>query len=157
MEWKPAHMATLWGINEARTSIVGVLKDYGADLDACSPLNGYGPIHLAAMSGKVDVVRFLLANGVNVNNRSNRWQPLNGIKLEDRSPIGGYDWTPLMVAAGEGHRAVVDLLIDSGADLSPLVAHGANVTFKDNESRQPVDMALSKGFIESAQLLNSTR
>jgi ankyrin repeat protein len=181
MEWKPTHMATLWGFDEARIFTVGVLKDYGADLDACSPLDGYRPIHLAAMSGKVDVVRFLLANGVNVDSRSSRWQPLNGIELEDRSPIGGCDWTPLMVAAGEGHRAVIDLLVDSGADLNAtnslgqtplhfaaasfygekldivrsLVAREANVTFKDNEGRQPLDMALGKGFRETAQLLNS--
>ena len=179
MEWKPTHMATLWGLDETRNSIVGVLKGYGADLDACSPLHGYRPIHLAAMSGKVDVIRFLLANGVNVDSRSHRWQPMNGIELEDWSSIGGYDWTPLMVAAGEGHQAVVDLLIDGGADLNAinslgqtslhfaaaafwrenlgivrsLVAGGANVAMKDNEERRPVDMAVSKGFMETAELL----
>jgi ankyrin repeat protein len=184
MEWKPAHMATLWAFDQARTGILGVLKDHGADLDAGGPLNGYGPIHLAAMSGKVEVLRFLLVNGVNIDSRTNHWQPLKGVELGDASPIGGYDWTPLMVAAGEGHRAVVDLLIESGADLNAtnsigqtplhfaaasfwatreaesleilrsLVARGASVTSKDHQGRQPLDMALSKGYKETAQLLN---
>jgi ankyrin repeat protein len=183
MEWKPAHMATLWAFDAARTEVVDTLKSYGADLNACSPLNGYRPIHLAAMSGKIDAIRFLLANSVNVDSRSNRWQPLSGIEWEDWSPIGGYDWTPLMVAAGEGQRAVVDLLIDRGAALNAtnsmgqtplhfaaasfcatreaegleiirlLVARGASVTSKDHEGRQPLDMALSKGYQETAQLL----
>jgi ankyrin repeat protein len=180
MEWKPAHVATLWAFDESRTPIVGILRDHGADLNACSPLGGYRPIHLAAMSGKIDALRSLLANGVDVDSRSGGSQPLNGIELEDRSPIGGHDWTPLMVAAGEGHGKVIDLLIDSGADLNAvnsigqtalhfaaasfwaenleivksLVARGANVNSKDDQGRRPFEMASTKGHNDTAALLN---
>jgi ankyrin repeat protein len=183
MQWKPVHMATLWALDEARTGVVGTLKEYGADLAASGPLSGYRPIHLAAMSGKCVVIQWLIANGVSVDSRSGDRKPLHGIDLEDRSPIGGCDWTPLMVAAGEGHGAVVDLLIENGADwnatnslgqtalhfaaasfygekldiVKSLIARGAGATVKDNEGRQPVDMALSKGFTETARLLNGSQ
>jgi ankyrin repeat protein len=180
MDWKPIHMATLWGFDEKRTSIAAYLRDFGADLDACSPLHGYRPIHLAAMSCKVEMLKYLVASGVDVDSRAGECHPLLGVDLEDRSPIGGYDWTPLMVAAGEGHLAAVDCLANLGADLSAvnsvgqtalhfaaapfwgenldmitfLIDRGADVTAKDIGGNTAADFALVKGYQETVQRLN---
>ncbi|MFC1835791.1 ankyrin repeat domain-containing protein [Thermodesulfobacteriota bacterium] len=46
-----------------------------------------------------------------------------------------YGWTALMEAAGDGHRKVVELLIAHGADVSP----------RDNKGKTALDWALLRG------------
>ena len=57
-------------------------------------------IHDAAMTGNIEAVKRDLAAGVDVN-------------AKDK-----YGWTPLHWAAREGHKKIVELLIDKGADVN---------------------------------------
>ena len=47
------------------------------------------PLHLAAVANKIDETKRLLASGANVN------------------ALGEYDWTPLILAANNGHCPVM--------------------------------------------------
>jgi len=68
--WKPIHMASLWGFNASRVPVAECLADGGADLNAISPLDGYRPIHLVAMPNRVDMIRFYVERGVDVESRT---------------------------------------------------------------------------------------
>jgi ankyrin repeat protein len=61
-----------------------------------------GPIHDAARNGDIDAVQAELDKGVDVD-------------TDDRP--GGYGITPLYLAAERGHKKIVELLIEKGADL----------------------------------------
>lgn len=75
----------------------------GGDLD--QPLNddGVTALHIAAANGYLSVVKFLLKHGVNVNVcDKDLWRPLHGVAC----------W------GNEQHSKVVELLVDSGAQLT---------------------------------------
>ncbi|MDR2991024.1 MAG: ankyrin repeat domain-containing protein [Burkholderiaceae bacterium] len=61
---------------------------------------GWTPLHYAASKGQVDMIRYLLGLGADI---------------DAGSPNGS---TPLMIAAGYGSPESVKLLIESGADIS---------------------------------------
>jgi uncharacterized protein len=81
-------------------AMVELLLGAGADPSRAHP-EGETPLLSAARSGSVPAVRLLLARGANVN-AAEKFQQT----------------TALMWAAAEGHLAVVDLLIEAGADLN---------------------------------------
>jgi|GEM_PF-842551 len=177
--WKPIHMATLYS---GQIAVAECLRDFGADLDSVSPLDGYRSIHLAAMSGKMDVLGFLVSSGVDIDSRTSALATTHAVELEDFSPLGGHGWTPLMVAAGEGHLAIAEQLLKLGAkpdacnsmgqtplhfaagafwDDKPeivqlLINHGADRVAVDSNGRLPIDYAREKGYERAAQRLNSS-
>ena len=73
------------------TTIAAVL------LVGCGPSVG---IHQAAYDGDIQVVKYHLADGADVNAKDN-------------------GWTPLHHAAARGHKEIVELLIAAGADVNP--------------------------------------
>jgi ankyrin repeat protein len=176
--WKPIHMATLY--SGQSTALTECLADFGADLNAVSPLGGYGAIHLAAMSGKVAVLEFLVSSGVDVDSRTAALARPRAMELEDFSPLGGHAWTPLMVAAGEGHLATAVQLLKLGANVGArnslgqtalhfaagsfwgerleivrlLIDHGADGSGSDIDGRLPVEYASEKGYEQAAQFLS---
>lgn len=81
--------------------VVEYLLAQGADVHHNS-FEGYSAIHLAAASGKVDVIRLLLANGASPSFQGSTSNPY----CKDYLPC------PLYVAAAEGHKAVVDMMVD---------------------------------------------
>ena len=112
--WKPIHMASLWGFDAARVPVAQALASAGADLNAVSPLDGFRPIHLVAMPNRVDMIKFYVGQGVDVDSRT---QKCDEISLPDEDvPIRGYDCTALMVAAGEGFAEATTCLLELGAD-----------------------------------------
>jgi ankyrin repeat protein len=117
-------------------------------------------INDAAFLGDIGAVKQHLAAGADVNVK------------------GGFtDETPLVLAAGEGHKKVVELLITNGADVNaksdilgktPLhfaaqfghkkigelyIAKGADVNAKDEDRATPLCYAATRGHKEIAELL----
>jgi len=101
--------------------------DVNAKINSMAPseIQGSTPLHLAAGSGKVEVVEVLIRNGVEVNVKASY-----------------YHYTPLHLAALNGHKAAAELLIDKGADVN---VKSTGVT--------PLDLAIDKGNKELVDLL----
>lgn len=105
------------------------------------PASPDAPVADAARRGDAMAVRELLADGADVNAAHGdgmtglHWAAFNGdaetagvlvasgAQLEARTRLG--DHRPLHVAAKEGHGEVVVLLLNAGADVSPLTTTGA--------------------------------
>jgi ankyrin repeat protein len=127
--------------------------------DASAP-DGFPPLGLAAHFGRSAIVRYLLANGADVNFAA----PGNG-------------FTALTGAIARGHAEVVRILIGAGADvnhryeeqrLSPLIAaaadgdaeivrmlmeSGADVSARTSDGKGAVSMALEKNQPEIVEML----
>ena len=88
--------------------------------------NGGGtPLHWAAEKGYIEMAEFLLANGADVNARSN---------------VG---CTPLSLAADEGHKDIAELLL----------ANKADVNARDYQGYMPLDGAAERNHKDIAELL----
>ena len=61
--------------------------------------DGWGPLHYASSTGKLDVVKFLAANGAKVN------------------ALSPNETTPLMMSVSSGNELLIKFLLDNGADL----------------------------------------
>ena len=88
-----------------RPECIGVLKDYGIDLEQFTDadnqiLPGATPLHLAAYYGRTDAARKLIELGANVNSID-----ING-------------QTPLHIAVFQGQLSIISLLRNSKADLT---------------------------------------
>ena len=116
-------------------------------------------LYEAAEEGKIEEVKQLLADGADVNSKTDSY-------LE----------TPLHFAAENGQKEVAELLIDKGADVNAnakwertplhstaktgqksiielLITAGANVNAKDFENKTPLDEAINYKHTEAANLL----
>ncbi|XP_067661916.1 putative ankyrin repeat protein RF_0381 [Haliotis asinina] len=100
--------------------VVELLFENGADLSlACG--TGSNILHSACSRGRLEVVKYILSqNIVDINSR------------------GGSKKTPAMTAAQYGHKEVVELLVENGADLSLVCCRGINI----------LHLACSKGHLE---------
>ena len=92
--------------------------------------DGETPLTSAVRGGRMDVVRFLLAKGADVNKQN--WLS---------------DWTPLMQAANSGNTEMIKVLLDHGADPC------RTVKYSDNETAQRI--AEKKHNLSAAQYLAS--
>ncbi len=125
--WKPIHMASLWGFDSARVPVAKALALAGANLNSVSPLDGFRPIHLVSMSNRVEMIRFLVAAGVNVDSRTQKCVALD--LPNENGPLAGYECTALMVAAAEGFPEATTCLLELGAD--PNAINDLGYTAKD--------------------------
>lgn len=123
-KWRPIHMAAVHGYDPAASTLIGVLADYGADLEAPSCL-GDRAIHLACTYGWDDVIRTLLQLGVDVNSTTTQTSAtiLAQSSPENTQPDGSF--TPMMVAARESKSKTIELLLQQGANV-----HATSVTGK---------------------------
>ena len=116
-DWEtPLHRAARamdFGLETAR-----LLLDKGADIKAKSK-NGETPLHVAAETGQVDVVKLLLGIKACTMEKDKR------------------DWLPLHTAASQGHDAVVKILIEKGADKDAFTS--------DSLKRTPLHIAAANG------------
>ena len=139
------------------------LLDSGASPNETS-FDGWTALHLAAFMGSEDATRTLLKHGASI----------------DAISTNGTANTPLCAAlAGRGNTEVVQILLDGGADVNALAAHGvtplhlaasrgadnlvrelvtrgANVNAEMDDGTTPSAMAEQRGFPETAQLISST-
>jgi len=117
-------------------------------------------LHLSAYKGHLQVARYLLENGANVN------------------AISSEDLTPLHYAAQNGHRNLAELLLSKGASpnfgagtsyrgtplhaastkgfpavAQVLLAHNADVNATDGSGKTPLHAAIEAGFLPVAELL----
>ena len=116
------------------------------DLDSSTPL------HLATLNKQVEIVKLLLSRGsdpkalnsigwTSISCAANSGDLESLIAIVDSSNRIDIDvtdnnnTTPLHLAAKEGHSAIIDYLLQKGA----------NVTVKDYKNRNPLEMAIEKG------------
>ncbi|XP_048247528.1 uncharacterized protein LOC124148073 [Haliotis rufescens] len=92
--WTPIMVAAVKG----HKSVFDFLESAGADLSLAST-SGHSLLHLACQGGNMTIVQHLMSDS-NINQR------------------GMHGWTPIMVAAVNGHKSLFDFLKSAGADLS---------------------------------------
>ncbi|XP_021912876.1 ankyrin repeat domain-containing protein 65-like isoform X2 [Zootermopsis nevadensis] len=106
-------------------SVASCLVNSGVNPSA-SVAGGFTPIQAAAVHGDIDMCRFLINAGANVNTHDS----LTGL-------------SPLLAAAGKNYLDIATLLLDSGA----------NVNTKNKFNKTPLHIAAQKGHLEICQLL----
>ncbi|XP_046341394.2 ankyrin-1-like [Haliotis rufescens] len=103
----PVMVAALCGHKEVLELLVGE----GADVSLVSE-KGDNILHLACRGGNVEVVKYILSQDmVRINRRGSKKR------------------TPVMVAAVNRHKEVVELLVNEGADLSRVSHNGENILY----------------------------
>jgi hypothetical protein len=106
------------------------LVEQGADPEAKDPATGASVLHYAVMRGNPEILKWLLARGVNVNSRTkNGTTPLHtavvynryevaemllngGAEIDAKSASGA---TPLAIASAAKNRTIAELLRSRGA------------------------------------------
>ena len=181
-----------WAAENGHGDVVTFLLDMGADIEAKDDKNNDTPLMRASYSGHVDVVEILLKRGAIIaGGRTDEetilltaaWLENTGIvnlllkygaDIDVRLQRNGA--TSLNEAARHGHEAMVQCLLQGGADIeakdlyshTPLVwavkegrtrvvqillEHGANVNANDDKSISVLTRAAIQGRTEIAQLL----
>jgi ankyrin repeat protein len=124
-------------------------------------IDGYQPLGLACLFGRMDAVRFLIENRADVNFPSVNEQkvtPLHSAVTGGHKDIvriliahgadvnitQQFDLTPLHAAAQSGHVEIVKLLLENGADKGMVSKDG----------KKAVDFAREKGHQEIVTLLS---
>jgi pectate lyase len=157
--------------------VIALRENYSAILDLLIAKGAnFDPIHLFAYQGDLDKVMSFIEKGTGVNAMDSYgatplyYAAMRGNK-KDKSGYG-----PVHLAALEGHRDVVQVLIANGADLDSqnggvltplcwaarkghrdvvelLISRGADVNAKDRRGRTPLRWAEYRGHTEIVELL----
>ncbi|KAK1935398.1 Ankyrin repeat domain-containing protein 50 [Phytophthora citrophthora] len=121
----------------------------GAKLDIAG--EGETPLMVTVDGGQLDVVRFLLGQGVKVDREDGFGLSGGHFKIVKDLVEYGADvkWkdsqgsTLLMLAADGGHLEIVEYLVE----------HGADVNWTDNQGSTPLILAVKKGKLEIVKVL----
>ena len=159
----PLHYAAIHGQKE----IAELLIAAGADVSANTTTRGT-LLHLVAFEGHKEIIELLIAEGADVNaiivsgplqfnvgdiainfttdgEIAALLRKHGGMTSEElRSGM-----TPLHLAAVNGHKEIVELLIAKGADVNEKIASGSN------KNKTPLDFAVIKKQNETANLLRT--
>ena len=159
----PLHYAAIHGQKE----IAELLIAAGADVSANTTTRGT-PLHLVTFEGHKENFKLLIAEGADVNaiivsgplqfnvgdialnfttdsEIADLLRKHGGMTGEElRSGM-----TPLHLAAVNGHKEIVELLIAKGADVNEKIASGSN------KNKTPLDFAVIKKQNETANLLRT--
>jgi ankyrin repeat protein len=134
----PIHHAIVGG----HEGVVRMLIQAGARLNYDPGPPGDTPLRLAASCGQVDIVKLLIASGAAIDRvRQNSVSEtalgcaldrghveVAKVLLEAGAAVDKGFYTPLCIAARHGNEELVQLLIDSGADLNRGSGHGKEET-----------------------------
>ena len=160
----PLHLAALFG----RKEVIELLIANGAAVNVKGGNLGGMPLHHAAFEGHKVIIELLIAEGADVNAIivSGPLQfnvgdiALNFTTDSEIAALlrkhGGMTseelrsgMTPLHLAAVNGHKEIVELLIAKGADVNEKIASGSN------KNKTPLDFAVIKKQNETANLLRT--
>jgi ankyrin repeat protein len=94
VEWTPLHCAAVNG----HSDVAELLLANKADVNAGRGIGGWTPLHDAALAGHSEMAELLLAHNADVNSKTDNGE------------------TPLTIASGKGHSAVVALLRQNGGE-----------------------------------------
>lgn len=178
VRWYPVHAASTHGYHESAPKIVQSLVKAGANIEKLSPL-GCTPLGLACIYSWTHVIDTLLRLGANINARSERETNLVWRLSAPANAKRSVGQTPLMIAAGEGQAAAVNLLLKQGCDTSlrdgsgmsalhiaaspwwkeepkiveMLLAAGMDSNASNEKGETPLELAGRKGLKETYRLL----
>ena len=130
----------------------------GVNINIKDPKEGSTPLMYASLKGNTELVKFLIANGANINAKSRKGS------------------TALIIASVQKHKEVIKLLLRYGADINSkfnngntalsfasflgntkivklLIDNGANINTKSNDGSTPLIFASIKGHKEIVKLL----
>lgn len=126
--------------NRGHFHIVKILVEKGANVNA-RDINGCTPLWLSCMEGYADIVRYLIANGADVD-LSNGY--------ESRGYTGS---TPLMTASKFGRTDVVRILLDSGALVNKATWRGDTALDEalESENEEIIVLLRNAGGVFSSQ------
>jgi glycerophosphodiester phosphodiesterase len=113
-------------------TIVQLLVDAGVDV-LYQDNDGETAVHVAARFGHTDCARIL------IEGRLNTGRNLSALELPEKT----FAWTPVFIAAVDGHRSVVELLLSYDAD----------VERKDLSGWTAMEHAALRGHIEIAHII----
>jgi ankyrin repeat protein len=126
-----------------------LLLDHRADVNASDGW-GWAALHYATASGHQEMTSLLLARGAKISAKMKSDVPLrqNRMLSEIKGFQGGAEaWTPLHFAVARGDRAMVELLLQQGAD----------VNVKDGGGLTPLQLAQKSQSKDIEQLLLAPR
>lgn len=109
-----------------KEKITQLLIHSGARLTA-RDVNGFTPLHWAALNGMSEIVKLILSKEADVDSQSR------------------FKWTPLMQACTRGHIETCTILVNAGA----------NLDLVNSEGLTALQMATSKGFYGIVELLSA--
>ncbi|MCJ1295195.1 hypothetical protein MMC34_006757 [Xylographa carneopallida] len=181
-----------WAVENGHGDVVTFLLDMGADIEAKDDKNNETPLTTASRFGQMDVVEILLKKGASIDGGRLDGEPIllsaawcentglvdlllqYGADVDARLQRNGA--TSLNEAARHGHDAMMQCLLQGGADIeakdfnsyTPLVwavkesrtravkvllEHGANANVNDDKSISVLTRAAIQGRTDIAQLL----
>jgi len=128
-----------------KSANVKLLIDVGADLNAKNRI-GWTPLMAAASEGDLASVTLLVEKGAEVNAKTTeKFEKPGGIEIFHGAPlIIPKGWSPIASASYNGHAAVVQYLID----------HGADISIKDDKWRMdPLFLGAYRGHLDVVKVL----
>ncbi|WP_264683262.1 ankyrin repeat domain-containing protein [Wolbachia endosymbiont (group B) of Euphydryas aurinia] len=153
-------------INSVKQSNLNKVKEYineGADIST-KDNHGKTPLHIAAKRGLLDIAKFLLDKGADIDAQENK-----------------FGRAPLHLAAAKGHLDIVKYLIEKGADVDVyqggwsystalhlaarkghldivkyLIEKGANPKATDSEGKNPLQRAAQSGHSDIVEYLKKS-
>jgi ankyrin repeat protein len=138
---RPRHLASIHLASlKGHTDLVELFLDQGVDVNWTNNKNDT-PVLWAARGNHIDTVRLLISRGANLHLENDKgstplyWAVRYGFtdlvrllvteghaNIHQRRKLGLV--TPIVLASGLGHRDIVDVLLESGADVEARVGNG---------------------------------